>query len=91
MNQFETAIHWRQYSIGIVLALFIAIFSLVQFQLLRVTLSTGLGCVVLALSLSWDIYLMRLNHRGSDPGRQGEIADGLLITGLILVFLGAFF
>jgi hypothetical protein len=91
MNNIDSAIHWRHYSVGIVLALFIALFALVQFSLLRFSLSIGIGCVVLFLSLAWNIHVMKLDHSRSKPGWHCEIADGLMISGLILVFIGTFF
>ncbi len=91
MSNLESAIHWRQYSVGIVLAIFIALFSLTQFGLLPFSSALGLGCVVLFLSLAWNIYVMKLAQARSKPGPHNEIADGLLIMGLILVFIGAFF
>ena len=91
MKDIESTIHWRQYSVGIVLALFITLFALAQFNLLRLTMSTGLGCAVLFLSLAWDIYVMKLAQSRSEPGLHHKIADGLLITGLVLVFMGTFF
>lgn len=91
MNDIESAIHWRQYSVGIVLALFIALFSLTQFNLLRFSFTIGMGCLVLFFSLAWDIYVMKLAQSRSKPGMHHQIADGLLITGLLLVFIGTFF
>ena len=91
MSNLESAIHWRQYSVGIVLALFIALFSLTQFGLFKFSSSIGVGCVILFLSLGWNVYVMKLAQSRSKPGWNHEIADGLLITGLILVFVGAFF
>ena len=91
MSNLDSAIHWRQYSVGIILAIFIALFSLTQFGLLTFTAGTGFGCGVLFLSLGWNIYVMKLAQYRSKPGWNNEIADGLLITGLIFVFIGAFF
>ncbi len=91
MTDLESTIHWRQYSVGIVLALYIALFALTQFDLFRITFATGLGCAVLFLSLSWDIYVMKLTRDREKVGKNGTIADGLLMAGLMLVFLGAFF
>ena len=91
MSNLDSAIHWRQYSVGIILAIFIALFSLTQFGLLLFSSGTGFGCAILFLSLGWNIYVMKLAQIRSKPGRNGEIADGLLITGLIVVFLGTFF
>ena len=88
MNQLESVIHWRQLSVAIVLALFIALFSLTQFNLLAFTFLVGAGCAVLGLSLAWNIYVMLLAGTDSKQGHHGEIADGMLITGLIFVFLG---
>lgn len=91
MSNLDSAIHWRQYSVGIILALFIAIFSLTQFNLLPFSSVIGFGCLVLLISLGWNIYVMKLAQNRSKPGWNNEIADGLLITGLIFVFIGAFF
>ena len=91
MPNLDSAIHWRQYSIGIVMALFIALFSLTQFGLFQFSSTIGFGCVVLFLSLAWNIYVMKLVQNRSKPGWNHEIADGLLITGLIVVFIGGFF
>lgn len=91
MNNLESAIHWRQWSVAIILALLIALFSLNQFNLLRLTGVILSGSVVLLLSLGWNIHAMRLAHSQSNMGWNSEIADGLLITGMILVFFGAFF
>jgi hypothetical protein len=91
MLNLESAIHWRQWSVGIVLVLFIALFSLTQFGLLAYSSVIIAGCVVLLLSLLWNIYVLKLAQSRSKPGWNSEIADGLLITGLILVFFGAFF
>jgi|GEM_PF-3504138 len=91
MSNLDSAIHWRQYSIGIVLALFIALFSLTQFNLLPFSGVIGFGCGLLLISLGWNIYVLKLAQNRSKPGWNSEIADGLLITGLIFVFIGAFF
>ena len=91
MSNIDSAIHWRQYSVGIVLALFIALFSLTQFGLFQFSSTIGFGCVILFLSLIWNIYVMKLAQNRSRPGFNHEIADGLLITGLIVVFIGGFF
>ena len=91
MTDLESAVRWRPWSIGIVLALFISLYALNQFGLLLITNTTWIGCGVLALSMAWNIYVMKLAKSCSNPGRNHEIADGLLITGLILVFIGSFF
>ena len=91
MNNFETATHWRQYSVGIILALFIALFALAQFHLLRFSFSLELGCLVLFLAMIWNIYLMKLAQTSSEPGLHHQFADGLMIAGLVLVFIGTFF
>ena len=76
---------------AIVLAIFIALFSLAQFDLLPFTGVIGFGCAVLSFSLGWNIYVLKLAQNRKNPGWNPEIADGLLITGLIFVFIGAFF
>ena len=91
MRNLDSSIHWRQYSVAIVLAIFIAVFALAQFQLLQVVFSILLGCSVLATSLAWNVYVIKRAHSGKDLGFHPQIADGLLITGLILVFIGGFF
>ncbi len=91
MANFESTIHWRQYSSGIILAIFIAVFALGQFHLLQVTFSILLGCSVLATSLVWNIYVMKRAHSMKGLILHPQIADGLLLAGLILVFIGGFF
>lgn len=91
MANFENTIHWRQYSVGIILAIFIAVFALAQFQLLQIVFSILLGCSVLATSLAWNIYVIKRAHSGKDLSLHPQIADGLLLTGLILIFVGVFF
>jgi len=91
MSNIESIIHWRQWSVAIVLALFIALFSLTQFSLLAFSTSIGMGCFFLAFSLGWNIHVMILARSHSRLGRHGEVADGLLLLGLIFIFLGAFF
>jgi hypothetical protein len=91
MNNLESTVHWRQYSVGILLALFIALFTLTQFHLLRYCFSLGLGCAVLFLALVWNIYVMKLDQSQLGPGLHHQFADGLMIAGLALVFFGTFF
>ena len=91
MRNLESAIHWRPWSVAIVLAIFIAVFSLIQFHLLQWSFALELGCLVSLVSGGWNTYVILLARKGKDAGMNGEIADGLLITGLILVFWGAFF
>jgi hypothetical protein len=91
MTNLEAAVRWRPWSIAIVLAIFISLFALNQFGLLSVNNTTWTGCGVLALSVSWNIYVMKLAQSRSKLGWHGQMADGLLLTGLILVFFGAFF
>lgn len=87
----ESAIHWRPWSVAIVLAIFLAVFSLTEFNLLQWSFSIELGCAVLFVSAGWNIYVLLRARSGGKPGLNPEIADGLLLVGLILVFLGAFF
>jgi hypothetical protein len=91
MHDLESSIHWRPWSVAIVLALFIAVFSLTQFNLLQWSFSIELGCAVLFTSVGWNIYVLIQAQSGKKPGWNPEIADGLLLVGLILIFLGAFF
>ncbi len=91
MKNIDSVIHWRQWSVGIILALLIALFSLNQFNFLPLTPALEAGCAVLFLALVWNGYVVKLAHSDSKPGWNTEIADGLLLTGVILVFIGAFF
>ncbi len=91
MTNLESAVRWRPWSIAIVLAIFISLFALGQFGLLLINTTTWLGCGVLALAVAWNIYVMKLAQSRSKLGPHGQVADGLLLTGLILVFFGAFF
>jgi hypothetical protein len=91
MNNLESAVHWRQYSVAIILALYIALFALTQFHLLRFSFSLGLGCLVLFLSLAWNVYVMKRDQTRPEPGWHHQFADGLMIAGLALVFFGTFF
>ncbi len=91
MTHFESAVRWRPWSIAIVLAIFISLYTLNQFGLFLINNTTWIGCGVLALAVAWNIYMIKLARSRSKVGWNGEIADGLLITGLILVFFGAFF
>jgi hypothetical protein len=85
---FESAVRWRQWSVGIVIALFLALVGLIRFNLVKFSFVIQLGCLVLLLSLGLNIYVIRIR---SKPGWSPGMADGLLIAGLVLVFIGAFF
>jgi len=91
MKNIDSTIHWRFWAVSIVLALLISLFALNQFNLMRFTTALEAGCVILFLSLVWNSYVLKLNHSGSKPGWNGEIADALLLTGMLFVFFGAFF
>jgi hypothetical protein len=91
MADLESKVRWRPWSIAIVLAIFISLYALNQFGILSINETTWLGCGVLALSAGWNVYVVKLARSRSKLGWNGEIADGLLLTGLILVFFGAFF
>jgi hypothetical protein len=69
----------------------ISLFALNQFNLLRFSPALVAGCAVLFLSLVWNGIFLKLAHSESKPGWNGEIADGLLMAGMLLVFFGAFF
>src|ERR1035438_4121066 len=91
MNQIESAVRWRPWSIGIVMVLFVSLYALSRFGLLQINSVTLVGCGILALSLGWNILVMKGTPTGSESGLKGQVADGLLLTGLVLVFVGAFF
>jgi uncharacterized integral membrane protein len=91
MNRMESAIHWRPWSVAVVLALFIALFALKQFSLLEWSFSIELGCAVLLASAGWNVYVLFLARARKNAGMHGAVADGLLLAGLLLVFVGAFF
>jgi hypothetical protein len=91
MSNLEAVVRWRPWSIAIVLAIFISLFALDQFGLLSINNATWTGSAVLALSAAWNIYVLKLAQTRSKLGPHGQIADGLLLTGLIIVFFGAFF
>ncbi len=91
MSDLEAAVRWRPWSIAIVLAIFISLYALNQFGLFSINNTTWFGCGALTLSVVWNIYVIKLARSRSKLGWNGEIADGLLLTGLIIVFFGAFF
>lgn len=91
MKTIESASHWRLWAVGIVLALLISLFALNQFHFLGFTPTLVLGCLVLFLSLIWNGYVLKLDQAGAKPGWNGELADGLLLTGMLLVFFSVFF
>jgi hypothetical protein len=91
MKNIESSIHWRPLSAGIVMVLLIALFALNQFNFLQFTSTVLTGCVFLSLSLFWNVYVLLLARSEKKLGWNGEIADGLLLAGMVFVFLGVFF
>lgn len=91
MPDLESSIHWRPWSVAIVLALFIAVFALNQFNLLPLSFTLELGCAVLLASAGWNSFVILLARAGKKSDTHGMIADGLLLAGLFFVFIGAFF
>jgi hypothetical protein len=91
MSDLESTVRWRPWSIAIVLAIFISLYALNQFGIFSINNTTWLGCGVLTLSVAWNIYVIKLAQSRSKLSGHGQVADGLLMTGLILVFFGAFF
>ena len=91
MTHLESAVRWRPWSIAIVLAIFISLFALNQFGIFSINNTTWAGCGILGLSVAWNIYAIKLSQTRPSLGWNGQMADGLLLTGLILVFFGAFF
>jgi len=83
-------IRWRQSAIGIATALFLAVVGLVEFNLLSFTFILQLGCLVLLVSLGVNLYILKVLSP-SKLGSSHQVADGLFIVGLIMVFIGAFF
>jgi len=83
-------IRWRQSSVGLITAVFLAVVGLVEFNLLRFTFIIQLGCLVLLVSLGINLYILKVISP-SKLGFSHEVADGLLIVGLALIFVGAFF
>ena len=91
MKNIESAIHWRPWSACVVMVLLIALFALNQFNFLQFTTTIASGCVLLGLSLGWNLYVLLLARSRKKLGWNGEIADGLLLSGMVFVFLGVFF
>jgi hypothetical protein len=91
LSQLDSAVRWRPWSIAVVLAIFISLYALGQFNLFSPGAATWAGCGLLALSGAWNVHVLLRARSRSKPGRHPEIADGLLLAGLILVFFGAFF
>jgi hypothetical protein len=91
MPRLESNVHWRPWSIAVVLLLFIALFSMTQFNLIELSTSIYAGCGVLFLSAGWNVYVILLARSGNNLGWNAPLADGLLMAGLILIFIGAFF
>lgn len=91
MPNLESAVRWRPWSIAIVLAIFISLYALNQFSIFSINNITWLGCGVLTLSVAWNIYVIKLVQTRPKLGWHGQMADGLLLAGLMLVFFGAFF
>lgn len=91
MPDIESAVKWRPWSVAVILAVFLSVFTLVRFGLLSFSFPIGLGCAVLCLPLGWNIAALRKGPSGERPGRNDFITDGLLVVGLALVFIGAFF
>jgi hypothetical protein len=83
-------IRWRISSAGIIAAIFLAVVGLSEFNLLQFTFMIQLGCLVLLVSLGINFYILKVINP-SKLGWSHEIADGLLIFGLVFVFFGAFF
>jgi hypothetical protein len=90
MKNYEPMIRWRQSSVGIMMAVFLAVVGLVEFNLLKFTFCIQLGCLVLLVSLGINLYILKVISP-SKLGMSHEVADGLLITGLVLIFVGVFF
>ena len=83
-------IRWRQSAIGITTAIFLAVVGLVEFNLLRFTFVLQLGCLVLLVSLGLNFTILKIISP-SKLGWNPEVADGLFIVGLLMIFAGAFF
>ncbi len=83
-------IRWRQSSVGIITAVFLAVVGLVEFNLLPFTFILQLGCLVLLVSLGLNFTILKIISP-SKLGWNPEVADGLFIVGLGMIFFGAFF
>ena len=88
-SDLESSIHWRQWSVGIILLLHLALIALVRFHLVLITYWIAGGSAGLILSLGLNIYLLLSSPPSKTPWGPAW-ADGLLIAGLVLL-LGAFF
>ncbi len=91
MPDLESSIHWRPWSVAIVLAILITVFALGQFNLLELSFSIQLGCAVLLASAGWNVYVIVRARLDKKAGVNGAVADGLLLAGLFLVLIGAYF
>jgi hypothetical protein len=82
-------IRWRQSAVGIITAVFLAVVGLVEFNLLSLTFTVELGCLVLLVALGINLYILKVISP-SKLGFSHQVADGLFIAGLLLVFMGVF-
>ena len=53
-------IRWRQSSVGIITAVFLAVVGLVEFNLLPFTFILQLGCLVLLVSLGLNFTILKI-------------------------------
>ena len=90
MANFESVIRWHQWSVGIILTLLLGLAALTKTNLIHFTFLNQLACAVLLLSLVLNLNLLKTRSRLKLPW-DNEVADGLLIVGLLLVFIGTFF